>query len=50
MKYDLSLRGDTFSPAVDDFDVELAVLLSRMRNLDIEEGTITLRLNIELER
>ena len=50
MRYDISLRGDTFSPAANDFDLELAVLLSRMRNLNIEEGTITLRLNIELER
>lgn len=50
MRYDISLRGDTFSPAANDFDLELAVLLSRMRNLNIEEGTITLKLNIELER
>lgn len=50
MRYDLSLRGDTFSPVVDDFDKQLTVLISRMRNQRLNEGSITLKLNIELER
>lgn len=50
MRYDLSLRGDTFSPAVDDFDKQLTVLLSRMRNQRLDEGSITLKFSIELER
>lgn len=48
MRYDLSLKGDTFTPVVEAFDRRLLATLDRMRKQGLQEGSITLRLNIEL--
>lgn len=48
MRYDLSLKGDTFTPVVESFDRRLLATLDRMRKQGLQEGSITLRLNIEL--
>lgn len=48
MRYELSLRGDTFTPVVEAFDRRLLATLDRMRKQGLEEGSITLRINIEL--
>ena len=48
MRYELSLRGDTFTPVVEAFDRRLLATLDRMRKQGLQEGSITLRLNIEL--
>ena len=48
MRYELSLRGDTFTPVVEAFDRRLLATLDRMRKQGLQEGSITLRLNIKL--
>ena len=48
MRYELSLKGDTFTPVVEAFDRRLLATLDRMRKQGRQEGSITLRLNIEL--
>ena len=48
MRYELSLGGDTFTPVVEAFDRRLLATLDRMRKQGLEEGSITLRINIEL--
>ena len=48
MRYELSLASDTFTPAVEAFDRQLLVLLKRMRKQNINEGSISLKINIEL--
>lgn len=48
MRYELSLKGDTFTPVVEAFDRRLLATLDRMRKQGLQEGSITLRLNIEL--
>ena len=48
MRYELSLRGDTFTPVVEAFDRRLMATLDRMRKQGLQEGSITLRINIEL--
>lgn len=48
MRYELSLRGDTFTPVVEAFDRRLLATLDRMRKQGLQEGSITLRINIEL--
>ena len=48
MRYELSLKGDTFTPVVEAFDRRLLATLDRMRKQGLQEGSITLRHNIEL--
>lgn len=48
MRYELSLKGDTFTPVVEAFDRRLLATLDRMRKQGLQEGSITLRINIEL--
>lgn len=48
MRYGLSLASETFTPAVEAFDRQLLVLLKRMRKQNINEGSISLKINIEL--
>ena len=50
MRYELSLKGDTFTPVVEAFDRRLLATLDRMRRQGLQEGSITLRLNIELSK
>lgn len=48
MRYELSLASETFTPAVEAFDRQLLALLKRMRKQNINEGSISLKINIEL--
>ena len=48
MRYDLSLRGDTFTPVVEAFDPRLLATLDRMRKQELTEGSVTLKISIEL--
>ena len=48
MRYDLSLRGDTFTPVVEAFDRRLLASLDRMRKQELTEGSVTLKISIEL--
>ena len=48
MSYDLSLRGDTFTPVVEAFDRRLLATLDRMRKQELTEGSVTLKISIEL--
>lgn len=48
MRYDLSLRGDTFTPVVEAFDRRLLATLDRMRKQELTEGSVTLKISIEL--
>ena len=48
MRYDLSLRGDTFTPVVEAFDRRLLATLDRMRKQELTEGSVTLKTSIEL--
>lgn len=48
MRYELSLRGDTFTPVVESFDRRLLATLDRMRKQGLNEGSVTLKISIEL--
>ena len=48
MRYELSLRGDTFTPVVEAFDRRLLATLDRMRKQGLNEGSVTLKISIEL--
>lgn len=48
MRYGLSLASETFTPAVEAFDRQMLSLLKRMRKQNINEGSISLKINIEL--
>ena len=48
MRYELSLRGDTFTPVVEAFDRRLLATLDRMRKQELTEGSVTLKISIEL--
>lgn len=50
MRYELSLKGDTFAPAVEAFNQKLLAVLDRMRRQQLHEGSVTLKLSITLER
>lgn len=50
MRYDLSLKGDTFTPVVEAFDRRLLATLDRMRRQKLTEGSITLKISIDLEQ
>lgn len=50
MRYELSLRGDTFTPVVESFDRRLLATLDRMRKQGLKEGSIMLKLPIDLEQ
>ena len=50
MRYELSLRGDTFTPVVEAFDRRLLATLDRMRKQKLTEGSITLKISIDLEQ
>lgn len=50
MRYELSLRGDTFTPVVESFDRRLLATLDRMRKQGLKEGSIMLKLSIDLEQ
>lgn len=50
MRYDLSLAGETFTPAVEAFDRQMIVMLQRMRKQNISEGSVSLKINVSLER
>ena len=43
MRYELSLTGGTFAPAVEDFDRKLLLLLDMMRSRGLDEGDVTLK-------
>ena len=48
MRYELSLKGDTFTPVVEAFDRRLLATLDRMRKQELTEGSVTLKISIEL--
>lgn len=48
MRYELSLGGDTFTPVVEAFDRRLLATLDRMRKQGLNEGSVTLKISIEL--
>ena len=48
MRYELSLKGDTFTPVVEAFDRRLLATLDRMRKQGLNEGSVTLKISIEL--
>lgn len=50
MRYELSLKGDTFTPVVEAFDRRLLATLDRMRKQKLTEGSITLKISIDLEQ
>lgn len=50
MRYDLSLKGDTFTPVVEAFDRRLLATLDRMRRQKLTEGSVTLKISIDLEQ
>lgn len=50
MRYELSRRGDTFTPVVESFDRRLLATLDRMRKQGLKEGSIMLKLSIDLEQ
>ena len=50
MRYELSLAGDTFAPAVEAFNQKLLAVLDRMRRHQLHEASVTLKLSITLER
>ena len=50
MRYELSLKGDTFTPVVEAFDRRLLATLDRMRRQKLTEGSITLKISIDLEQ
>lgn len=50
MRYELSLKGDTFTPGVEAFDRRLLATLDRMRRQKLTEGSITLKISIDLEQ
>lgn len=50
MRYELSLRGDTFTPVVEAFDRRLLATLDRMRKQGLNEGSVTLKISIELRK
>lgn len=50
MRYDLSLASETFAPAVKDFDASMLAMLDRMRKQGIREGSVTLKISVEIEK
>lgn len=48
MRYELSLTGGTFAPAVEDFDRKLLLLLDMMRSRGLDEGDVTLKISVEM--
>ena len=48
MRYELSLTGGTFAPAVEDFDRKLLLLLDMMRYRGLDEGDVTLKISVEM--
>ena len=50
MKYDLSLAGDTFTPAREAFDRQMISMLQRMRKQGNREGSVTLKISVSIER
>lgn len=50
MRYELSLASETFTPAVEAFDRQMIVLLRRMRQQHISEGSVSLKISVSLER
>ena len=50
MRYKLSLASETFAPAVEDFDKSMLSMLDRMRKQNIYEGSVTLKISVELEK
>ena len=48
MRYELSLKGVTFTPVVEAFDRRLLATLDRMRKQGLNEGSVTLKISIEL--
>lgn len=50
MRYDLSLAGDTFTPAREAFDRQMISMLQRMRKQGNREGSVTLKISVSIER
>lgn len=50
MRYDLSLAGDTFTPAREAFDRQMITMLQRMRKQGNREGSVTLKISVLIER
>lgn len=50
MRYDLSLAGDTFTPAREAFDRQMISMLQRMRKYGNREGSVTLKISVSIER
>lgn len=48
MRYELSLTGGTFAPAVEHFDRKLLLLLDMMRSRGMDEGDVTLKISVEM--
>lgn len=50
MRYDLSLAGDTFTPAREAFDRQMISMLQRMRKQGNREGSVTLKISVSISR
>lgn len=50
MRYDMSLAGDTFTPAREAFDRQMISMLQRMRKQGNREGSVTLKISVSIER
>lgn len=50
MRYDLSLAGDTFTPAREAFDRQMITMLQRMRKQGNQNGSVTLKISVSIER
>lgn len=48
MKHDLSLRGEIFNDAVELFDLKLRDVLNTLLRQGLTDGSVTLKLNVEL--
>ena len=48
MRHEMSLRGGIFNDAVDLFDTKLRDVLNTLLRQGLSEGSVTLKLNVEL--
>lgn len=50
MRYDMSLAGDTFTPAREAFDRQMISMLQRMCKQGNRGGSVTLKISVSIER
>lgn len=48
MRHEMSLRGGIFNDAVDLFDTKLRDVLNTLLRQGLSEGSVTLKVNVEL--